>query len=185
VAPDPLPIVTPRLLIRGLRRDDLGPLHRIYGDPEAMRHVGRHRRARSREQTEAILAGLIADRARNRFGLWAATLRHGGEMIGLCGLTPVEAAGPEVELVYLLERSRWGRGYATEMASASLAAGFAAFGLERIVALAYPENGASIRVMRKCGMRAAGTAFAHGHELVRYEAVAGGPGGSSGSQPAR
>jgi ribosomal-protein-alanine N-acetyltransferase len=171
-----LPITTPRLRIRALRRTDADALHRIYGDPEAMRYVGRSGSARSREQTGKIVAELIANRRRHGFGLWAATLRGDGTMIGLCGLTPVEGAGPDVELVYLLERPRWGQGYATEMAQACLDAGFAAFGLQRVIALAYPLNAASIRVMHKCGMRPAGTIHAHGHELVCYEALAGASG---------
>jgi [ribosomal protein S5]-alanine N-acetyltransferase len=168
-----LPITTARLRIRALRRGDADALHRIYGDPQAMRYVGRSGSARSREQTEKIVAQLISSRRRHGYGLWAATLRGDGAMIGLCGLTPVEETGPDVELVYLLERSHWGRGYATEMARACLDAGFTRFGLERVIALAYPLNAASIRVMHKCGMRPSGTVHAHGRELVCYEALAG------------
>ena len=91
-------------------------------------------------------------------------------MIGHCGLTLVEGTGPDVEVVYVLERPAWGLGYATEMTAACLTAGFGPFGLERIIALAYPMNTASIRVMQKCGMRAAGTMHAHEHDLVCYEA---------------
>jgi ribosomal-protein-alanine N-acetyltransferase len=174
-----LPILTPRLRIRALRHDDADALHRVYGDPEAMRYVGRSGSARTREQTGTVVSQLMAGRRRHGYGLWAATLRDDGRMIGLCGLTPVEDTGPDVELVYLLERSRWGQGYATEMARACLAAGFTGFGLRRVIALAYPLNAASIRVMHKCGMHAAGTVHAHGHDLVCYEALAG------GSQPSR
>jgi RimJ/RimL family protein N-acetyltransferase len=170
-----LPITTPRLRLRALRHGDADALHRVYGDPEAMRYVGRSGSARTREQTGKIVSQLIAGRRRHGYGLWAATLREGGEMIGLCGLTLVEDTGPNVELVYLLARSWWGQGYATEMARACLETGFAGFGLTRIVALAYPQNAASIRVMQKCGMRPAGTVTAHGHELVCYEALAAAP----------
>jgi len=171
-----LPIVTARLRIRALGPADADSLHRIYADPEAMRYVGASGSVRTLEQTGEIVARLIRSRRRHGYGLWAATLRTGGDMIGICGITPVEDAGPDVELVYLVERAHWGQGYATEMARACLAAGFGAFGLERIVALAYPANAASIRVMQKCGMRPAGTACAYGRELVRYEAVPPTPG---------
>lgn len=178
-----LPITTARLRIRALRREDADALHRIYGDPEAMRFVGRTGRPRTRAQTGAIVETLVADAQRDGYGLWSATLAGNGEMIGLCGLTPVaDTGGDDVELVYLLERPHWGRGYATEMARACLAAGFGALGLPRIIALAYPENAASIAVMRKCGMRAAGQMHAHGRELVCYEARAP---GRSGSHPSR
>ena len=178
-----LPLTTARLHIRLLRHDDTDAVYRIYGDPEAMRYVGSTGKARTREQTGKDVAGFIADRERHGFGLWAADLRESGETIGMCGLIPVEGSGPDVEVVYVLEQPAWGRGYATEMARACLAAGFASFGLERIIALAYPANGPSIRVMQKAGMQPAGTMHAHGHELVCYEAFAGG--GGSGSQPSR
>ena len=84
--------------------------------------------------------------------------------------------------MYVLEQPAWGKGYATEMARACLEAGFGPFGLERIIALAYPENGPSVRVMQRAGMRSAGTMHAHGHDLVCYEAFAD---GGSGSQPSR
>jgi ribosomal-protein-alanine N-acetyltransferase len=180
---DPLPLTTPRLQIRLLRPDDAGALHRIYGDPEAMRYVGSTGQARTREQTGRSVARVIADRETHGFGLWAAELRESGEMIGMCGLAPVEGTDSDVEVVYVLERPAWGQGYATEMARACLDAGFGPFGLERIIALAYPENGPSIRVMRKAGMQPAGTMHAHGHDLVCYEAFA--DGGGPGSQPSR
>jgi RimJ/RimL family protein N-acetyltransferase len=49
-----------------------------------------------------------------------------------------------------------------------LAIGHDELGLERIVALAYPENEASRRVMEKAGMRAEGTVEAYGRELTRH-----------------
>lgn len=179
---DPLPLTTSRLQIRALRDEDAEALYRIYGDPEAMRYVGSTGRARTREQTRKSLAGFIADRARHGLGLWATDLRESGEMIGMCGLIPVEGTGPDVEVVYVLEQPAWGRGYATEMARACLDAGFASFGLERIIALAYPANRPSIRVMQKAGMHPAGTMHAHGHDLVCYEVFAD---VRSGSQPSR
>jgi RimJ/RimL family protein N-acetyltransferase len=179
---DPLPLATPRLHIRPLREDDADALFRIYGDPEAMRFVGSGGTARTREQTGKSVAQFIADREKHGFGLWATELGESGEMIGMCGLIPVEGTGPDVEVVYVLEQPAWGQGYATEMARACLDVGFASFGLTRIIALAYPENGPSIRVMQKAGMQAGGTMRAHGHDLVCYEAFGdGGP----GSRPSR
>jgi ribosomal-protein-alanine N-acetyltransferase len=167
----PLPLITDRLEIRSLRADDADGLHRVFGDPEAMRYVGPNGQARTRTQTAESVARFMAAERKQGFGLWAATRRADGRMIGLCGLTLVEGTGPDVEVVYVLERPAWGLGYATEITAACLAAGFGPFGLQRIIALAYPLNAASIRVMHKCGMRPAGTLQAHGHDLVCYEAV--------------
>lgn len=170
-----LPLITPRLRIRSLTAGDVDGLHRVFGDPEAMRYVGSTGKARTRAQTADSVAQYMAAEREQGFGLWAADRLDDGRMIGLCGLTLVEGTGPDVEVVYVLERPAWGQGYATEMARACLEAGFGAFRLERIIALAYPMNAASIQVMRKAGMRAAGTMHAHHHDLVCYEALAADP----------
>ena len=61
-----------------------------------------------------------------------------------------------------------GKGYATEAAGAVLEYGFGPLGLERIVAVAYPANVASIAVMRKLGMQAQGMAHHYGGDLAKY-----------------
>jgi RimJ/RimL family protein N-acetyltransferase len=61
-----------------------------------------------------------------------------------------------VELAYALAPDVWGRGYATEAASACVRAGFDELGLDRILADVDPENSASIRVLQKAGFRPAG-----------------------------
>lgn len=53
----------------------------------------------------------------------------------------------------MVARNYWGHGYATEAARAALAYGFDILKLDRIIALAKPNNVASRRVMEKKGMR--------------------------------
>jgi len=168
-----LPIETERLRIRELGESDIDGAHRIYGDPEVMRYVGADGKARTREQSAAGVARMMEGQRTNGFGLWAVDLRETGEMIGVCGVVHVDGAGPDVELVYEFQRSAWGRGYATEAARACLAAALGPLGLRRVMALAYPGNAQSIRIMQKLGMRDTGTVTAYGHELVCYEALAG------------
>jgi ribosomal-protein-alanine N-acetyltransferase len=57
------------------------------------------------------------------------------------------------ELVYHFAKRFWGRGLATELGKASLRYGFQEHQFARIVAVAKPENRASIHVMEKLGMR--------------------------------
>ena len=73
-----------------------------------------------------------------------------------------------MEAAYLVRRDRWGRGYATEGLREALRIGHEELGLERIVALAYPENHASRRVMEKAGMQPDGTVMAYDHEMTRH-----------------
>ena len=170
VAPDPgLPITTSRLRLRSLDEDDAERLHEIYGDAEAMRHVGPSGRpSPDLDRTRAVLAWLRRHEELHGFSLWAIDELDGDPLVGVAGLLYEEGRGPEVEVAYLLRKDRWGRGYATEATRAVLAAGHGALGLERIVALAYPENDVSRRVMEKAGMRPAGETRAYGRTMTRH-----------------
>jgi ribosomal-protein-alanine N-acetyltransferase len=167
---------TERLVIRELRESDVDGAHRVYGDPEVMRYVGADGTPRTREQSAAGVARMMDGQRRNGFSLWAVELADAGEMIGVCGVVHVDGTGPDVELVYEFQRSAWGKGYATEAARACLDAALGPLGLKRVVALAYPENAQSIRIMQKLGMQEVGIVTAYGHELMCYEAFADGRG---------
>jgi ribosomal-protein-alanine N-acetyltransferase len=62
----------------------------------------------------------------------------------------------DVEVAYRLARSAWGRGIATEAAEALVAHALGALGLPRVVAVTYPENRASQRVLDKLGFERRG-----------------------------
>jgi RimJ/RimL family protein N-acetyltransferase len=170
---DGVVVTTARCVLRLLRPEDAEPLQRLYGDPEAMRYVGSDGAARTPEQTAAGVGRLIDHQRRHGFSLWAVVESDSGDVIGVAGLVLVELVGPDVELVYEIERDHWGRGIATEVAGACLDVAFEQLGLARVVALSYPENTASVRVMQKIGMRDDGQFDAYGHRMVRY--VSDGP----------
>jgi ribosomal-protein-alanine N-acetyltransferase len=101
--------------------------------------------------------------AANGFGLWRAELKTTGEATGLVGL--VKRDGLEhPDVGYALLERFWGMGLASEAAAACLAYGRDALGLETIVAITKPANLGSIAVLRKIGMRDAGTIRLPGHD---------------------
>jgi len=164
-----LPIETERLRLRELTDADAVALHAIYGDPETMVFVGRTGRpTRDLDATRASLAFLRRHDELHGFSLWAADELQGEPLVAIAGLLWVEGHGPEVEAAYFVRRDRWKRGYATEALRAVLDAGHRDLGLARIVALAYPENEVSRRVMEKAGMRANGSVQAYGRTLTRH-----------------
>jgi ribosomal-protein-alanine N-acetyltransferase len=88
---------------------------------------------------------------RNGFGPWVFQVRETGETVGGAALRRVEIEGqPEVEVGYRVAAAWWGRGIATEMASAVVGVA-RGLGLEEIVAFTLPDNLASRRVMEKAG----------------------------------
>jgi [ribosomal protein S5]-alanine N-acetyltransferase len=164
-----LPRETDRLRLRELRADDAEPLHRIYGDAETMRHVGRTRRPTADLDASRRVVDHVRRHAEHHgFSMWAIDERDGDNLVGMAGLMWVEGHGPDVEAAYILRRDRWGRGYATEALREVLRIGHDELGLERIVALAYPQNEASRRVMEKAGMRPDGTEQAYGSQLTKH-----------------
>jgi RimJ/RimL family protein N-acetyltransferase len=172
-----LPIQTDRLRFRAWTDEDAVALHEIYRDAETMRFIGSTGQpAADLDATRRALDALRRHEALHGFTLWPIDERDGDRVIGLAGLLWVEGHGPEVEAAYLVRRDRSGRGYATEALRAVLGLAHGSLGLERVVALAYPENDASRRVMEKAGMRADGEAEAYGRRLTRHVSTAAGPG---------
>lgn len=86
---------------------------------------------------------------------FAITLLETGELIGGTGLS-ITARHKRGHLGYWLGVDHWGKGYATEVASAVLRYGFDVLGLHRIEAGHYPRNPASGRVLLKIGMQLEG-----------------------------
>jgi RimJ/RimL family protein N-acetyltransferase len=146
-----IPIETERLQLRMTEQRDLEPLYHIWNDTDVIRFI-RPGWTPTREDIQSYL-----ERTRQRweelgYSHFAVTLKGDDNLIGYCGLQQMKEL-PEVELIYGFEKSFWGRGYTTEAARASLKFVFENTSLERIMALAYPLNIGSWRVMEKLGMR--------------------------------
>ena len=143
-------IHTGRLRLRHFSRGDLGALAAIYADAAAMRHIAGG--VRDHAETRSRLDAILAHWEEFGYGYWAVTMQGTNGIIGECGLRTWMEWG-ETELHYIFASAHWGRGLATEAASAVLRHGFGELGLARIVAFAAPGNGESFRVMEKLGMR--------------------------------
>ena len=162
-----LPEPTQRLRYRPLESGDAEALHAVWGDPEVMRYLPGEPSA-SVEETAERVGRHVMRFDEGGYGLCAVAERESGRVVGVCGLFPVEWTGPEVEVAYHFAREVWNRGYASEAAGAWVATAFTALGLDRVVALAFPANRASTRVMEKIGMRVEGEVDKYGVTLVQY-----------------
>jgi RimJ/RimL family protein N-acetyltransferase len=87
---------------------------------------------------------------RRGVGTWLAFERSTNELVGFCGFE--NASGrPEPHLVYAVFERFTGKGFATEMARASIARARTEPGFAEIVADVDEINGASVRVLEKLG----------------------------------
>ena len=142
-------IETERLLLRTLERADAEPLARLWSDAAVTRFMGGPRD----EETIRRMMEEEAGSPTRMDDLWPVVEKATGKVIGHCGLLRKEVDGQEeVELVYVLATSAWGRGYASEIASALRDYAFKQAGLTRLIALIDPQNAPSERVAIRVGM---------------------------------
>ncbi len=143
---------TPRLLLRNLTMNDLDDLFALYRDPEVRKFFPDG--TLTYEQTKEELRWIIdVYYGKYGFGLWATIHKETGAFIGRCGLIPWTLEGrSEVEVAYLLAKTYWGQGLATEAAQAILGYGFERLPVERLICVIDPENRASVKVATKIGM---------------------------------
>lgn len=161
------PLETERLRLREFRAEDLAAYtKRIFGDPEVMRYLPK-RDALPEERARRTMDFFNAHWTRFPYGPWAVVEKSSGELMGHCGLNFIAETG-ETEVLYAYGKDFWGKGYATEAARASVEYGFGRAGLERIIALAVPENIASRRVMEHCGLTYEKDVQLFGLDLVYY-----------------
>lgn len=138
------------MVLRRMEMSDVDHLMGIFSDPVAMRY---YPGTKSRQEVEEWVRWTLASYRDHGFGLWVAIFKDSGGFAGQCGLTMQEVEGrEEVEIGYHVLREFWGRGLATEAATAVRDHGLQALGFERLVSLIDPRNLPSRRVAEKTGL---------------------------------
>ena len=146
--------------------DDLTWYAPFAGDAEVMRYIGQAGPLSFAQATERLARYVRCWEEHGR-GMFGVRLREEQHAVGWAGLQPLSGTD-EIEVGYAFGQPAWGLGYATEVASAVVQWGFESLGLERIVAIASPENAGSRRVMDKLGMRYEGMRPGSGQDSVYY-----------------
>lgn len=162
-------IQTERLQLRPFAPADLDDLAHLLADPLVTRYIG-DGQPRDRAATAQVLDRIARHWQDYGFGWWAVAYLANPRLIGWCGLKLIDETG-ETEVLYMLEPAAWGQGLAAEGAAASLRYGFEQLKLDTIIAIAYPQNQASQRVMQKIGMRSNGLARYFGIDVARYSST--------------
>ena len=159
-------IETERLLHRKFTFEDLGKLIELRSGDEVIKFLG-GRRLQNPENIEKRLHCYLDCYEKYNFGVCAMIWKPTGEMIGWSGLQPLEETG-ETEVGYGMIKEFWGKGIGFETARGWLEYGFETANLEKIVAVALPENTASWRIMENVGMRREKIETYYGMECVFY-----------------
>lgn len=140
---------TQRLILRRFTPEDAEAVYRNWaGDRETTRFMPLER-ASSVEEAERLI-GTWGD------GVYGLVLKSTGELIGFVEYDITDDGARAAELIYLIGKPWWHKGYAAEAVAELLKHIFEVVGLNRVWACHDPRNPNSGAVMRKCGLRQEG-----------------------------
>jgi RimJ/RimL family protein N-acetyltransferase len=149
-------VTTERLDLRRFVPEDLDELAAIFAKREVWQFP--YGRALTRSETTAFLDSQMKDWNDCGFGCWAARTLATGRLIGYVGISVprfLPEILPAVEVGWRLDPFAWGKGFATEGASAALDQAFTTMGLDQVCSIPQSENPPSARVAERLGMRLA------------------------------
>ncbi len=151
-----LPVLeTERLQLRAFRMEDAGDLFSWASDPEMTVHTDWQPHS-SMEDSREIIRRRIQRNAEGRAASFAIVLKEDAKVVGNISVMPQWRQG-SIGMGYDIGRAYWNRGYATEAVRAAIGYSFDRLGMNRVEALCYPQNEASLRVLLKAGMTHEGT----------------------------
>jgi RimJ/RimL family protein N-acetyltransferase len=161
---------TDRLKLRELTIEDADFIITLLNSPGWLEFIG-ERNVRTKEQAKAYIEnGPIKSYAENGFGLSLVETKDTLEPIGMCGMLKRDSLdSPDIGFAFLQEFT--GKGYAFEIANATLSNVRDRLNILKVSAIIKPGNERSIRLIEKLGLRFIQT-FSHPNsteELLLYQ----------------
>ena len=156
---------TERLFIRKLQDYDVDEIFEMRSDPEIMRYI---REPQTVKEDSLKWIKMISQHWDSEgIGFCAVIEKETKDFVGWCGLWHLPNT-EEIEVGYAIKPDHWRKRFATEAANRFLKYGFEDLELEKIVAVAFPENEGSQKVMKNIGMKYVGIGDFYDNKLVQY-----------------
>ena len=142
---------TERLILREFNLDDAEFVLTLLNTPEWLKFIG-DRNVHSLEDAKMYLEEEpMKSYEQNRFGLWMVALKDTKIPIGMCGLINRPTLD-DIDIGFALLSEHSKKGYALEIASATMDYGTNVIGLKKIIAITDPSNETSQKLLKKLGM---------------------------------
>jgi RimJ/RimL family protein N-acetyltransferase len=149
---------TPRLVLRGWRREDFAPYAAMLADDATARFITARGRGLGEGEAWSETMWLVGHWQMLGYGMFVVEERSTGAFLGRVG--PLHPPWwPDFEIAWSLAPAARGKGFATEAARAAIDWSFEALGRERIVSIIDPRNHASQRVAERLGQHRSGETF--------------------------
>ena len=143
---------TDRLNIRWITLEDAPFILNLLNQPSFLRYIGDKGVRNLQDAVRYIETGPLASYERFGFGQFLVVLKNSGVPIGMCGLLKRDTL-PDVDIGFAYLPEYWSQGFALEAATAVMNYARADLHLGRIVAITSPDNGSSIKLLGKLGLR--------------------------------
>jgi len=146
---------TPRLILKPPTVEkDAHLIINLRSDPEVMQYVG-DGSIQNETQTHEFLKQAVSYYDQYKMGMCAVFDKKSNHFIGQAGLFHLgfNTNNEEIEISYRLNKQFWGNGYATEIVSCLVEWGFTNLSVDQLIAITYPANIASQKVLTKCGFK--------------------------------
>lgn len=147
------PATSGRLMLRPYHDDDVDDVQRFQSDPRVLPFIPWV--VRTRQETQQWLAkvsGSVVAQAGDH-GTWAIERIEDGRVVGSVNLSWTGDGHGQAEFGFVLATDAQGCGYATEATTLLLDTAFPALGLHRAYARVDARNEASLRMLRRLGLR--------------------------------
>lgn len=123
---------------------------------------------RTPEVTKTYLAANMAHWDQHGFGLFVLRTKDGA-FAGRAGIRHIIVDGiDEIEIAYTFKRDLWGKGLASEIATALTEVGLSQLELPSLIGLVFVAHGASRRVLEKTNYVLEKSTTHHGEDVVIY-----------------
>ncbi len=146
---------TERLVLREIVATDAEAMFVLDSNPEVHKYLGNNP-VQDIAQIHEVIGFIRQQYTDNGIGRWAVIEKSTGNFMGWAGLKCVKEALYDLpyyyDIGYRLIPSYWGKGFATEVAIASLHYGFEKMHLTEIYGAADVNNVASNKILSKIGL---------------------------------
>lgn len=139
---------TKRCIIREMVAEDMDALYEILTEEETAKYLPAKAGSKE-EELEKLISYVTCAYSFFGYGYWGVFSKETGELIGRAGFKEGEFP---LEAGYVIRRSEWGKGYATEVLTELVRYAEEELDCTEIFVNIHEENKASLRVAEKCGV---------------------------------